>query len=125
MSLLPVPHGTPTGAARKVYSITDLTQSIKETLEDHFGAVWVEGEISNLRQPSSGHCYFTLKDERAQLSAVLFRGNQRDLPFRLKDGLKVRAHGEVTVYEARGAYQIIVRRMEEAEKGNCLNNSKS
>ena len=120
MSLLQVPHGTPMGAGRKVYSVTDLTQSIKETLEDHFGAVWVEGEISNLRQPSSGHCYFTLKDERAQLSAVLFRGNQRDLPFRLKDGLKVRAHGEVTVYEARGAYQIIVRRMEEAGKGELL-----
>jgi len=112
--------GPSTGARRKIYSVTDLTHSIKESLEDRFGAVWVEGEISNLRQPASGHCYFTLKDERAQLSAVLFRGNQRDLPFRLEDGLKVRAHGEVTVYEARGAYQIIVRRMEDAGKGELL-----
>ena len=105
---------------RKTYSVTELTRTIKETLEDRFGAVWVEGEISNLRQPASGHCYFTLKDAQAQLSAVLFRGNQRDLPFVLKDGLNVRACGEVTVYEARGAYQVIVRRMEEAGKGALL-----
>ncbi len=105
---------------RKTYSVTELTRTIKETLEDRFGAVWVEGEISNLRQPASGHCYFTLKDAQAQLSAVLFRGNQRNLPFVLKDGLNVRACGEVTVYEARGAYQVIVRRMEEAGKGALL-----
>ncbi len=90
---------------------------IKQTLETSVGSVWVEGEISNVRRPASGHYYFTIKDENAQISAVLFRGNQRDLAFQLKDGLQVRAQGDISVYERSGSYQIIVRRLEESGVG--------
>ena len=114
------PDAAPRPDRRRVFTVAELTRSIKETLEDTFGLVWVEGEISNLRQPASGHCYFTLKDESAQLSAVLFRGNQRGLPCALKDGSRIRVHGELTVYEARGNYQILVRQVEEAGKGSLL-----
>ncbi len=103
--------------ADKVYNVAELTRWIKTALERSVGAVWVEGEISNLRRPSSGHCYFTLKDEAAQLPAVLFRGAQRGMRFRPEDGLQVRCRGEVTVYEPQGRLQIIVQRMEESGKG--------
>ena len=100
-----------------VLSVTALTRMIKRALETAVGAVWVEGEISNLRQPASGHYYFTIKDENAQISAVLFRGNQRNLTFRLVDGQQVRAQGDVSVYERSGSYQVIVRRLEESGQG--------
>ena len=102
---------------RKVYRVTELTRLIKTALEKTFGEVWVEGDLSNVRQPSSGHYYFTIKDENAQISAVLFRGNQRRLRFKPVDGLLVRAFGELTVYERSGNYQVIVRCLEEAGKG--------
>ncbi len=93
---------------------------VKQTLEDEVGRVWVEGEISGFRRQASGHCYFTLKDERAQLSAVLFAGSQRGLTVALADGLQVRVHGELTVYEQRGQYQLIVRQVEAAGQGALL-----
>jgi exodeoxyribonuclease VII large subunit len=102
---------------RKVFTVTELTRTIKGVLENSIGSVWVEGEISNLRQPSSGHCYFTMKDDNAQLTSVMFRGNQTGLRFPLKDGLLIRAQGDITVYEKSGNYQLIVRRMEEGGKG--------
>jgi len=102
---------------RKVLGVTEITRLIKTILEGEIGEVWVEGEMSNLRQPSSGHCYFTLKDETAQIRAVLFRGNQVGMKFRLKDGLLVRVFGEVSVYERSGDYQVIVRQIEEGGKG--------
>lgn len=102
---------------RKVFSVTELTRLIKTTLEGEVGEVWVEGEVSNLRQPSSGHSYFTVKDANSQISAVLFRGDQQRLKVKPKDGLLVRVHGAITVYERSGNYQIIVRVMEEAGKG--------
>ncbi|MEI6218893.1 MAG: exodeoxyribonuclease VII large subunit, partial [bacterium] len=104
--------------ARKVYRIGELTRQIKGLLEQSFGEVWVEGEISNFRKPASGHCYFTLKDENAQLSAVMFRGNQTTLKFRPVDGVLVQACGSISVYEKSGNYQIIVRHMEEGGKGS-------
>jgi exodeoxyribonuclease VII large subunit len=97
-----------------------LTRLVKQTLEDEVGRVWVEGEISGFRRQASGHCYFTLKDERAQLSAVLFAGSQRGLTVALADGLQVRLHGELTVYEQRGQYQLIVRQVEAAGQGALL-----
>jgi len=100
-----------------VLSVTALTRIIKHTLETSVGSVWVEGEISNVRRPASGHYYFTIKDANAQISAVLFRGNQRNLAFQLKDGLQVRAQGDISVYERSGSYQIIVRRLEESGVG--------
>lgn len=103
---------------RKIYRVSEITRLIRVALENEFGSLWVEGEISNLRRPSSGHLYFTLKDESAQIAAVFFKGGQRGLTFELKDGLKARIYGEISVYEASGQYQIIVRKVEEAGKGS-------
>jgi len=102
----------------KALSVSELTRMIKGTLEGRFGSVLVEGELSNVSQPASGHLYFTIKDSNAQISAVMFRGNQRGLQFRPRDGIVVRARGEISVYERRGNYQILVRRMEEGGKGS-------
>jgi exodeoxyribonuclease VII large subunit len=99
-------------AGRKVLSVWELTSDIKRLLEKQIGSVWVSGEITNLRSQSSGHIYFTLKDAAAQLNCVLFSREkipQRDL---LADGQKVLLQGDVTVYEARGQYQLIVRAVE-------------
>jgi len=97
---------------RKVLSVLELTGTVRALLEKQIGTVWVSGEITNLRAQSSGHMYFTLKDAGAQLSCVLFSREkvaQRDL---LADGQKVLLQGEVTVYETRGQYQLIVRDVE-------------
>ncbi len=102
----------PVEQTRKVLSVWELTSDIKRLLEKQVGSVWVSGEITNLRAQSSGHVYFTLKDVAAQLSCVVFRGTaagQRNL---LADGQKVLLQGDVTVYEARGQYQLIVREVE-------------
>jgi exodeoxyribonuclease VII large subunit len=105
---------------RRVYTVAELTRLVKQTLEDEVGRVWVEGEISNLRRQSSGHCYFTLKDDRAQLSAVLFAGAQRGGASAPADGLRVRAFGDISVYEPRGQYQMIVRQIEPAGAGALM-----
>ena len=105
--LLNTAPGTP-----KVYRVAELTRLIKAVLEDELGDVWVEGEISNLRQPGSGHVYFTIKDASAQLKAVLFRGDRRTLKIALADGLLVQIFGKLTVYEQGGQYQIVARRVE-------------
>jgi len=105
-------------AGRSVYSVSELTQQIKLNLERSFSSLWVAGEISNLKQPSSGHYYFTLKDDQSQISAVMFRGSTRHLRFRPQDGMAVLVWGHVTVYEPRGAYQIRVERMEPRGKGS-------
>ncbi|MFQ5896851.1 MAG: exodeoxyribonuclease VII large subunit [Candidatus Methylomirabilia bacterium] len=99
-------------AGRRVWSVSELTARIKELLEERFLGLWVEGEISNLRIPSSGHAYFTLKDEAAQLRAVLFRNRGRRLRFALEDGLQVMAFGSLEVYAARGEYQLVVELLE-------------
>jgi exodeoxyribonuclease VII large subunit len=103
-----------------VWQVAEITRRIKQALEDQFGLVWVEGEVSNLRRPSSGHVYFTLKDARAQISAVLFKGNPQANRVALKDGLLVRVHAGVSVYEARGEYQLVVRAVEDAGQGSLL-----
>ena len=98
-------------APAQVLSVTDLTHRIKDLLEDKFPSVWVEGEVSNLRSPSSGHVYFTLKDANAQLPVVLFRGVAAKVGFKLKDGLQVIASGDISVYEKSGQYQLVARRL--------------
>lgn len=103
---------------RKIYKVVELTRFIKASLERQFGNVWIEGELSNVRQPASGHYYLTIKDSSAQISAVLFRGNQAGIKFQIKDGVQVRAFGQVSVYERSGSYQIILRTIEEAGKGS-------
>jgi exodeoxyribonuclease VII large subunit len=92
-----------------VLTVSALTRTIRSLLEAEIGTVWVEGEISNHRLQSSGHQYFTLKDEAAQLSCVLFRGHGIRLSAPLRDGAQVQICGEITVYEARGNYQMLVR----------------
>lgn len=102
----------PTEQTRRVLSVGELTTQIKRLLEKQVGPVWVGGEITNLRAQSSGHIYFTLKDASSQLSCVLFRSES--VPHRglLQDGQKVLVQGDVTVYEARGQYQLLVRAVE-------------
>jgi exodeoxyribonuclease VII large subunit len=93
--------------ARRPLSVSDLTRAIKQTLEQAFGVLAVEGEISNCRQWSSGHIYFTLKDDYAQIRAVMFRTTARTLRFRLEDGMRVVVRGRVGVYDAKGEYQFV------------------
>ena len=96
----------------KIYSVSKLTADIKSLLEGNFPFVWITGEISNFRVPLSGHFYFTLKDETAQISAVMFRGQNRNLKFTPEDGLSVTGLGRLSVYEPRGSYQIIFELLE-------------
>ncbi len=95
-------------ATRKIYSISELTRDIKRLLEERYPLIWVSGELSNLRIPTSGHAYFSLKDENAQISVVLFRGQLRQLRFEIEDGMTLLALGRISVYEPRGSYQIIL-----------------
>ncbi len=101
----------------KIYGVTEITRLIKGLLENEVGEVWIEGELSNVRRPSSGHCYFTIKDENAQIAAVMFRGRQAGLRFEPRDGLVVRVLGSVSVYERSGQYQVIVQSMQAGGKG--------
>jgi exodeoxyribonuclease VII large subunit len=96
----------------KIYTVSALTEEIKDLLEEHFDFVWLEGEISNFRSPSSGHYYMVLKDEKAQIRAVMFRPQTRYLKFTPEDGMGVIAQGRVGVYQPRGEYQIILDYLE-------------
>ena len=98
--------------APAIYTVSSLTEKIKNLLEDHFELVWVEAEISNFRAPASGHYYMTFKDEGAQIRAVMFRPQTRYLKFRPEDGMKVIAQGRIGVYEPRGEYQILLDYLE-------------
>lgn len=97
---------------RHVFTVSELTLNIKSILEKSFPFVWICGEISNLRIPVSGHFYFTLKDETAQISAVMFKAQQRNLQFDPEDGMKITGLGRISVYEPRGTYQIILEYLE-------------
>lgn len=99
-------------------SVSELNRRIKVLIEAQYGSLWVEGEISNYRPAASGHIYFTLKDSGSQIPVVFFKGAQRGLKSPLKEGLKVRIFGEVTMYLERGQHQIIARIVEPAGKGN-------
>ena len=102
---------------RKIYTVSEISEEIRAVFEDQFPDVWVTGEISNLRAAGSGHCYFTLKDAKAQLRAVCFRSQARYLKFKPADGLSVIARGQLSVYEARGEYQLIIEMLEPAGLG--------
>jgi len=97
------------GADDRVESVSEFTRRVKTLLESGLRPGWVRGEVSNLRAQASGHVYFSLKDAGAQLSAVLFRGDAVKQSVKLRDGLQIVVYGEVSVYEARGQYQLIVR----------------
>lgn len=101
-----------TAGRQRVLTVTQLTAGLKDVLESSFPAVWVAGEISNFSRPSSGHCYFTLKDDGAQIRAVMWRGTASRLKFDLHDGLDVVCFGGIDVYAPRGSYQLVVNKLE-------------
>lgn len=102
---------------RQVLRPSQLNALARDLLEGSFPMVWVEGEISNFSRPASGHAYFTLKDERAQVRCALFRGKAQALRFQPRDGMAVLARGRLTLYEARGDYQLVLDHLEEAGEG--------
>ena len=102
---------------RKPLTVSQLTNSIRIALESRFAAVWVEGEISNFKSHSSGHWYFTLKDQNAQLRAKCFRSANTRIRFRLTDGLHVRARGKLSLYAPRGEYELVVEALDPVGAG--------
>ncbi len=104
----------------KIFSVSEINSLLKEIIESSFPQIVVEGEISNYRPNASGHLYFTLKDENAQLSAVMFKNAAAFIGFVPKDGTKVRCTGRLSVYAARGNYQIVITKMTVAGEGEIL-----
>jgi exodeoxyribonuclease VII large subunit len=102
---------------RKIYTVTDLTQEVRKLIEPRFLDVWVTGEVSNCCAATSGHLYFTLKDRNAQLRVVCFRNQARYLKFKPQDGVSLIARGRLTLYEARGEYQLVAEFLEPAGLG--------
>ena len=102
---------------RRPLTVSELTSQVRGALENRFASVWVEGEISNFKAHRSGHWYFTVKDESAQLRATCFRGVNHRIRFRPSDGLQVRARGRLTVYEPRGDYELIVEGLDPVGAG--------
>src|ERR1041385_2164083 len=102
---------------RRPISVSELTTQIRATLENRFMGVWVEGEISNFRAHNSGHWYFTLKDEFAQVRAACYRSSNQRIRFCLEDGMLVRARGRLSVYEPKGEYQLIADSLEPVGAG--------
>lgn len=99
-------------AARKIFSVNQVNRDARVLLETRFSQVWVEGEISNLKKHTSGHIYLSLKDDKAQISAVFFSGYNRAVRFDMRDGLQVLVMGKLSLYEPRGQYQFFIERME-------------
>ncbi|MDD5618042.1 MAG: exodeoxyribonuclease VII large subunit, partial [Candidatus Omnitrophica bacterium] len=103
---------------KQILTVSQLTRDIKLILENTIGPLWVEGEISNLRQPSSGHIYFTLKDENSQIKCVLFKQQSFGIKFKLEDGLKIVVFARLSVYERDGQYQLYINSIEPKGKGS-------
>ncbi len=121
----PGPGGAPHYASRaprapRVYSVSEITAEIRRTLEDGFQDVTIEGEISNFRPSSTGHCYFSLKDNEAIISVVMFKSRLWALRFQPADGMLVRGRGNLSVYPKRGNYQLICESLQPAGEGNLL-----
>ncbi|MGZ3727084.1 MAG: exodeoxyribonuclease VII large subunit [Pseudobdellovibrio sp.] len=110
-------EGTSSSRDSVVYNVEQLNSHIRQTLEGQLGVVWLQAEISNFKPHSSGHFYFSLKDSRAQISAIMFRGHNSKLKFKPHDGLEVIVRGRITVYEPRGTYQIVCESMEPVGAG--------
>ncbi len=102
---------------RDIYTVSRLNREAKRTLEGRFPLIWIEGELSNLARPASGHLYFSLKDSEAQIRCAFFRQHQRSKSTSLRDGLHVLVRARVSLYEGRGDYQLIVEYLEEAGEG--------
>ena len=102
---------------RHILTVSELTSQIKSQLETKFPFIWITGEISNFRVPVSGHFYFSLKDSRSQINAVMFRGQNGQLKFKPEDGMQINGIGRISLYEPRGTYQIILEYMEPSGVG--------
>jgi len=102
---------------KTILTVSRLTALLRGVLEENFEQLWVQGEVSNLSYPSSGHCYFTLKDAGAQLRCVMFKNAVKNLKFRLTDGMALIARGHISVFDQRGEYQLICEYMEPAGIG--------
>lgn len=111
------PRTVPSAPADKVYGVSELGRALKTLVEGHFGQVWVEGEVSGLSRPASGHLYFDLKDADAVLNVAFFKGSQRGLKAEPANGSLVRAFGEITAYPRNSRYQMICRRLEASGTG--------
>jgi exodeoxyribonuclease VII large subunit len=111
---------TQTGSSssdRDIFSVSRLNQTARKLLEQGLPRIWLEGELSNIARPSSGHLYFTLKDDKAQIRGAMFRSRNQLLRFRLEEGMQVIVRAKVSLYEPRGDYQLIAESMEEAGDG--------
>ncbi len=107
----------PASNQRHILTVSELTSQIKSQLETKFPFIWITGEISNFRVPVSGHFYFSLKDSRSQINAVMFRGQNTQLKFEPEDGMQINGIGRISLYEPRGTYQIILEYMEPSGVG--------
>lgn len=112
MRITDSPENRETAPARKVFSVSQVNRDARALLETRFAQIWVEAEISNLKKHTSGHIYLSLKDDKAQISAVFFSGYNRAVKFEMKDGLQVLVMGKLSLYEPRGQYQFFIERME-------------
>jgi len=113
----PDPEAGNQATRRDIYSVSRLNREVRVLLEQGFARVWLEGELSNIARPSSGHVYFTLKDARAQIRAAMFRNRSQSLRFTPEEGMQALVRARVSLYEPRGDYQLIVEHMEEAGDG--------
>ncbi len=102
---------------RHIFTVSELTHTIKQLLEENIPTIWLEGEVSNFKAHSSGHYYFTLKDEQAQISAVIWRSRVMNIDFKLKDGIRVQALGNVRVFERSGRYNFDIIHIQPAGVG--------
>ena len=106
---------------REVFTVTELTAQIRNQLESAYPFVWVEGGLSDSRHwKPTGHFYFTLKDGNSQIRGVMFRGSVKTLPFTPKDGAQVVVRGRISVYQAKGEYQVVAEHMQPHGVGTCL-----
>ncbi len=105
--------------APRIWTVSELNSAVRFLLEDTLPPLWVGGEVANWTRARSGHCYFSLRDERAQLRCVLFRRDAQQLPLEPEDGIRIQAHGTLTLYEARGDFQLVVRKIR-GEEGEGL-----
>lgn len=108
-----------------IFTVSRLNQTVRLLLEHEMGQVWISGEISNFTQPASGHWYFTLKDDTAQVRCAMFRNSNRRVTFRPQHGQQVLVRANITLYEPRGDYQIIVEVCSLPVKGCCNKNTNS
>ncbi len=114
---MPYPERMNTAVTGEILSPSQLNTLARDLLEGAFPMVWVEGELSSVSRPASGHLYFNLKDARAQVRCAMFRTRSVSLKFAPREGVRVLARGRLTLYEARGDYQLVLDHMEEAGEG--------